>query len=816
MKYWVYINDEILPQTYEAGELYTIKGFDGQTLICPEGAEEWTSADELINYTASRPKNLAEAVAAASNEPLEQQQEEPQAQEPAQEDVGQYYEQQEEQPAAEEQNPLQDYDGSEQEQLSQEAYYQQAADENYAPQPDNGLSAVLLEKIELLLSEVSGLKENIVALNEKTSELAQKVEQAETGRKNTPIVKDYAALKAFQSQEAAPINENDIPEEQLLSDEEETKKDEPVTSDPEDILESALENTIRMKAVADTVEPVVKDLTSNETINITDKKEEQPKEEKSEEVKEEETPEETPAEEPAGEQPQESEEELAEEESEDAIAEVVEGLEEEQPEEEPSREEQPAEENKENVQIAAVGTEEEEEILKTFAMEKAEEEKEKEEAEAQVDVMDGLETSNSMNIIEELEPSADLNTQEEPVLNLAPEEEDESSSSDTFSPEEILPADDTILLEPLTNKAPVENKQEPEAEPEPEIPAQEEEPQEQDALAALTSPSMAEEQTPAEEEQISQEEQAPAEPEQQPAEVAPATAETAVDDKFLKTFTSSIEDISLDQPTSIISDYVPPAITSDSPLYDEDAAPVALQPQVQGLSDLKNQAPAEEDVRQVKRIKPAAIKTVPMVAAGAPIGTEEAPSNIEEAVTELGQTSSFMKGLKAVGLMAFLLCVILGFVAILAIMGILPKHLSPVHYIIDKFAGSKVEETIDVQKPSVASAASYNEEETDSEKDKLDNVIRIVKNYTFKDGSTLEDKIRVVHASNYNQIEWDAEPVANQPFYQVVITLPPNKEGYNRTYRFNYNMDDGSLVPTSSESNNLMTMNIPQAAKNRK
>ena len=28
MKYWVYINDEILPQTYEEGELYTIKGFD--------------------------------------------------------------------------------------------------------------------------------------------------------------------------------------------------------------------------------------------------------------------------------------------------------------------------------------------------------------------------------------------------------------------------------------------------------------------------------------------------------------------------------------------------------------------------------------------------------------------------------------------------------------------------------------------------------------------------------------------------------------------------------------------------------------------
>ena len=479
--------------------------------------------------------------------------------------------------------------------------------------------------------------------------------------------------------------------------------------------------------------------------------------------------------------------------------------EEETPEEE-SAAEQPAETKEENVKISAVGTQEEEEILKTFAMEKAEEEKEKEE----LDAIEGLESSDSMNIIEELEPSADSDSKEEKVLNLAPEEE---SSEDNFSPEDILPAED-LELEPLEQKEHTAKEPEPEPEPEPEQEeVKEEEPQEIDALAALTSPSIEEEQTPAEEQAPSEEDPEPEQQEQQTADVAPAEA---VDDQFLKTFTSSIEDISLDQPTSIISDYVPPAITSDSPLYDEDAAPVALQPQVEGLSDLKNQAPAEEDVRQVKRIKPAAIKTVPMVAAGAPIGTEEAPSNIEEAVTELGQTSSLMKGLKAFALMMILLCVILGFVAILAIMGILPKHLSPVHYVLDKFTGSKVEETIDVQQP-VADTSSYIEEpEEESESAKSDNVIRTVRNYTFKDGSTLEDKIKAMHSSNYDQVEWNAEPVANQPFYQVIITLPPNKEGYNRTYRFNYNMDDGSLIPTSSESNNLMMMTTPQQTKKKK
>ena len=73
MRYWVYINDEVLPQPYEAEALSSIPGFDAQTLICPEetpegGNQEWTSAGELINYGAHNAVQPEETVETAQND----------------------------------------------------------------------------------------------------------------------------------------------------------------------------------------------------------------------------------------------------------------------------------------------------------------------------------------------------------------------------------------------------------------------------------------------------------------------------------------------------------------------------------------------------------------------------------------------------------------------------------------------------------------------------------------------------------------------------------------------------------------------------
>lgn len=772
MKYWVYINEEVLPQPYEAGELYTIKGFDGQTLICPEVAAEgeeqqWYTADELINYTASRPKNLAEAVAAASAQA--EQGDMPQAEQAQTAGASQ------EEPSYMPSDEQEVYDAS-------DDYNPEPLPDSYgkeqAPSPlmqdNSGINNILLEKIGLLLTEISGLKENISALNEKTSELAQRIEKAETGKKNSPIVKDYAALKAFQNKEDAPLNENEIPEEQISPEENDPEKMPIITADPEDILESAMENTMRLKNVSDTVAPVAFDLTSKETIQITEDEKDKPSQEK---------PEEKQSQEPLQEQKESnteqkeakeeipSQEEVAQYIEEEPAAEETPAEQEEPVQEETSEQEAPSgsEEDVESVKITSVGTQEEEEILKTFAQEKRDEQ---EEAASAVEGIAELEEEPSAEPAFEQLPAAQEQF-EEPAQAAEPQQED-------------MPQEQPYAEE---NQEQYFQSQQEENEP------QEQSQQEEDALSALTTP-----------------------PE---GEASQETAQVeGLDDKFLKTFSSSIDEISLDQPTSIISDYVPPAVASDSPLYDEDSS---AQPKVQGLEDLKNQPPVQEDVRQVKRIKPAAIKTVPMVAAGTPIGVEDNPSNMEEAVTELAHTSPVMKGIKAFGLMIVLLCVVLGFVYVLAVMGILSKDLSPVHYMLDKFTGSKVEETLDLQETTApaaapAQAASSDEDFGDDfdEDAKADDILNSVKNYQFSDGSTLELRIKTMHGDNADKIQWSAEPSVNPSYYQVVITLPPNREGYNVTYRFNYDTEKKELIPTTSESNNIMNMNMPSQASSKK
>lgn len=750
MRYWVYINDEVLPQPYEAEALSSIPGFDAQTLICPEetpegGNQEWTSAGELINYGAQDAVHTEEAVETAQND----------------------------------EQDIYDASGEYTPEPLPESYGREDSAEAYSQKEQ-----ILLDKIEYLINEVAELKKDIANLNYTASMTMYNSSTSAGEKKNVPLVKDALALKAFQEEPLIPMNEGDIPEEKIaLSKIHQTNEGEPVVlkasaddnlpkevPDSDDILESAIENTMRLKAVpAKSGAPVAFDLASKETIEISspeEKKESEKETLKKEEVKTEEVPH-------VEAEPKKIEEEQsfpAQEATpqEDAVSDV---------ESEPEDVEAEAE----ILEVASVGNREEEAILKTFAEEKKEEEKKKEKADKE---------------LEEIEKSLerDIDAIAEPV-----EEESKEPAFEQVLPEEVEAPEQA---EPTAEEAPV-------------LPAQEEL-LDGDASAQAPSTNGEEEQvnsleeltTPPAGEQVSQPEQG--------EEPAGTMQVDNVDDKFLKTFTSSIEEVFLDQPTSIISDYVPPTIASqDNPLYDENdaTAPAAPKPGVEaqaGMADLKNQPAAAEDsssVRQVKRIKPAAIKTVPMVAAGDPIGADYNTPNIEEAIAELSNPSPFMKGLKAFGLMMVLLCAVLGFVAVLAMMGILPKEMSPVHYIIDKVSGPAVEETLDLE----GETAVQEEPEESPEEMIANNIIANVKNYTFVDGSTLEQKINAAH-SNFSQlIQWSAEPSVDPSYYSIAVKLPPNNEGYSLTYRFSYNTTDGSLTPTTSESNNIMTFIVPPA-----
>lgn len=785
MRYWVYINDEVLPQPYEAEALSSIPGFDAQTLICPEetpegGNQEWTSAGELINYGAQDAVHTEETVETAQND----------------------------------EQDIYDASGEYTPEPLPESYGREDSAEAYSQKEQ-----ILLDKIEYLINEVAELKKDIANLNYTASMTMYNSSTSAGEKKNVPLVKDALALKAFQEEPLIPMNEGDIPEEKIaLSKIHQTNEGEPVVlkasaddnlpkeiPDSDDILESAIENTMRLKAVpANSGAPVAFDLASKETIEISS-----PEEKKSSE-------EEKPAEEPSEEKKQENkvegktlkEKEVKAEEApqEESEPEKVEE-EKEFPAKETTKQEdtvtdvksepEDVEAEAEILEVASVGNREEEAILKTFAEEKKEEEKKKEKADKE---------------LEEIEKSLerDIDAIAEPVEEESKEPAFEQlSAEEVEAPEQSYPAaEEHPQEEAFEQETPVE---------EPALPVQEEAVAEQEEVPAQASATNGEEEqvnsleeltTPPAGEQVSQPEQG--------EEPAGTMQVDNVDDKFLKTFTSSIEEVFLDQPTSIISDYVPPTIASqDNPLYDENdaTAPAAPKPGVEaqaGMADLKNQPAAAEDsssVRQVKRIKPAAIKTVPMVAAGDPIGADYNTPNIEEAIAELSNPSPFMKGLKAFGLMMVLLCAVLGFVAVLAMMGILPKEMSPVHYIIDKVSGPAVEETLDLE----GETAVQEEPEESPEEMVANNIIANVKNYTFVDGSTLEQKINAAH-SNFSQlIQWSAEPSVDPSYYSIAVKLPPNNEGYSLTYRFSYNTTDGSLTPTTSESNNIMTFIVPPA-----
>ncbi len=312
-----------------------------------------------------------------------------------------------------------------------------------------------------------------------------------------------------------------------------------------------------------------------------------------------------------------------------------------------------------------------------------------------------------------------------------------------------------------------------------------------------------------------------------------------IDDKFLKTFTTNIEEVFLDQPTSIISDYVPPAVADDDYVVGTNGASAENQEAEvkppQEIIDIKANpqvAQAGEDMRNVRRIKPAAIKTVPMV----PGATGEVPlsnvPNIEEAIAELHGKTSVFKVLKMFSAVFALIVVALLFVAFLSTMGIMSATKSPIHMIAAKVTGKKIEE----KAPAASSAAQNTETPTSSEQTQtsapaqqvssstaaagaqttvspMDRsaVLQKVKTYDLGGGLTLEKKINLIYPKVRPM--WVLDQGFNPEDFSVAAKMPENNEGYSQVYRFNYNIKDSQLIPTTTEARNIISMPVEELQK---
>ena len=263
------------------------------------------------------------------------------------------------------------------------------------------------------------------------------------------------------------------------------------------------------------------------------------------------------------------------------------------------------------------------------------------------------------------------------------------------------------------------------------------------------------------------------------------------DDDFLKTFTADMEEVFLDQPTAIISDYVPP---SDN-------------------TEREKPAPAET-IDSIRRTKPSDIKTVPLVPEV--MGQEIYSSPyVESATAQVRQTSILSNFIKW-----FILVLVLALFGVLVLsglawVGLVSERFSPLHTIIYSLQKSPQDINPTSDNEEMAPEAMMQDmQQVTQENDVLPEpqeqqdintaIINAVKNYPFDDSTTLQSRIEAAHQNIEGEIEWLVFPTEEQNIYSISIKLPPNAEGQSFSYRFNYNLDGGTLTPTTSEAKNIM------------
>ena len=271
-----------------------------------------------------------------------------------------------------------------------------------------------------------------------------------------------------------------------------------------------------------------------------------------------------------------------------------------------------------------------------------------------------------------------------------------------------------------------------------------------------------------------------------PLDVKPQD-ETMANDDFLKTFATNVEEVFLDQPTAMISDYVPPTENDDK-------------------------------LENIKRIKPTDIKTIPLVpeVMGQEIWSQP---YVESATANVGKTSKPMAILK-VSLISLVIIAVISLVMIFGLMiaaffGIVPEKYSPAHKVIYSLQSAKTgkttanaeimePETIEQERAMIMEQPLMQEENSVNPED---DILPQVKAYAFADGATLEQRIKNSNSNLEGELEWSIFPTEDLNVYSVAVKMPANKEGQSFSYRFNYNADSGVLTPTTSEAKNIIESN---------
>ena len=784
MRYWVYINDKVIETPFEEGDLSTIEGFNGDTLVCKEKpgegeTQEWVPAKTLIE---------------AYKQPVP--------------------------PPPPGPNVLAKFTKKENKVKKEEI-----EEDNFGKEPKNTRATILSAKIfgDLQGKKEDASKENI---DNKTA--------VNLGKTETLTPQEQAALEEEEKLKEDLFN--DPPTELVSIDELEEFDVDNHNSSESESEEEVLKTAIRSVIYTDSANKTktarslkAVDIAHNKDIDLSDLEDEE--QEESKPKKKEESKDLSGTElKPLGDKKPLTHlfDKQEDKESQKAFEETQELLYSEEPSEETPKETEQEETDQEEI----FDEEEflpEEEISIDDNMEEEEEEKgqdivssDKEDHKEVQTIMEELEKEKAEDeAAEEEKEEEDLEKAFATTPALVAETEEE-----TISEEESLPEEEKSILEPSEQKEEDKKDHPTSLEELTGFPMEEEESKKQD----FAEQDLKEQEAEKEEEQENKDVFIPteihpdviveeldeatkrqlAEEEKQKKEQQQTPQEQTNGDNFLNTFSSDIETVFLDQPTAFISDYIPPEETGDKkdPLeqaYEQDSN---KEGKAEILDIKSSQGQHQVSLQNVRRVKPAAIKTVPMVD-----GEQADPfsktqiRNIEvaeEAMAQVEKKNNMINLIKTFGLIIGFLIMIISFVALIAQIGVIPKDFSPLHAIF-----SKKEEP----KQASGGGKKLTPEEMalkdlkDAEALRINKIVDEVKNYKLFEGITVQEKIKLMYPNEFDKLEWTAQQIPEDlTYYRVRVFSPANTEGYSAVnYLFNYNTVNYSVEATNSEANNFMS-----------
>lgn len=829
MRYWVYINDKV-EGPYEEAKLVTLQGFTPDTLICSEevasgGGQEWVKASNIFEFdqvekTVNQPAPAAYGVAA---------QEAPTAQ-PA------------EQPAA---------------------------------QPATGDTNLLLEKIDQLTREVSGLQSTLNTMQTKLDEAitaAQNARAAEQAASGTPAY--IPPQENDDAKNTITLTRHDI--EPALDDEAITNT-ESLVSRAEDIVAAASQPAEKPLEMLGEVDLGNKQDDTNE-VALGSKVEEavvlrsaldslynakvQTQEEKESTFQDLLTPSQAHAldeQAQAKEHKEETPAPAAENTAKDALLNEL-----------------TAEPQKEDVLDQLIKEKETEKKDNTFKMAAA----------AAVGAVAGLAAAEGLK--EEKEPALGLETVQDAAAEPVEEKKTLDFSDESQSPalsiaadvnepekhEEVLPAEQmpadvpAVTETPQAEPAPAAEHlpslegagKEPvqEAEKEKEATLQElvpgaktEKPDgvlitEQDLKEAFTERSSQDDQSV---EQLfgvpAAQQPAPA---AEPAQAAslPQFSDQTADKPLPIGNPNDLTEIELKEgSTYLISDFVPPAQADANALPKEleqtntkpeeekaeNKEETGVQEMVAPLKQTETpvapaqDAPSDVTVSQVilentiktKRGATLDIKTVPMV----PEPAQSERLNLDGMEDDINtqhdlKAADIKPQSKAVKATVGILVALVLAAAIYAMLGLMNLLPASVNVFANKQqAEAQQTENFNAQMDEILGSqpAQTPEAAPAPAADPTQAVLVDVQNYPLANGYTLKQYIEARHPASVDLITWDISTAVDPDNYSVLVKVPPeNPQSFKISYRFNYNAVTKALDPTISDAKNLLDSVVPTAA----